>query len=149
MKKISHIAINNPCSESWDGMKDAANGKFCNSCRKEVIDFAHLTDKQVLEILGSISHACGRFNNTQLDSLNKALAEDENHYFSWKRFIAVASILGFFTFFKAEAKVYVPKTEQMPKLFRNKQPQTKSDTVRDMVIKGKVLAADDNLPGSF
>ncbi|QJB40611.1 carboxypeptidase-like regulatory domain-containing protein [Chitinophaga oryzae] len=69
MRKISLIvSIPHPCQQSWENMIPAAGGRFCDSCRKTVIDFTGLTDSEVLALLSNTSQQyCGRFRQSQLD----------------------------------------------------------------------------------
>lgn len=46
------FSIPEPCTESWDKMDPAEQGKFCDKCCKVVVDF---TSKTTKEILGFIS----------------------------------------------------------------------------------------------
>ncbi len=49
-------------------MTPAAGGRFCDSCRKTVIDFSGLSDSQIHELLSDSSKKyCGRFKQSQLD----------------------------------------------------------------------------------
>jgi hypothetical protein len=66
-KKIS-INIPNPCTENWDQMTQADQGKHCASCNRVVIDFSGMTDAQIIKILMAQKgkKVCGNFYNTQL-----------------------------------------------------------------------------------
>lgn len=49
-------------------MTPAEQGRFCQSCAKEVVDFSMMTDQQVLNYFSKSAHnICGRFNNDQLN----------------------------------------------------------------------------------
>lgn len=69
--KSINIAIPSPCHEPWDGMTpDAkANGRFCDSCQKTVIDFSSWNDTQLFAFFanGTQKHICGRFLTTQVN----------------------------------------------------------------------------------
>lgn len=45
------ISIPIPCFEDWDKMTSKANGKYCNSCNKLVVDFTTMPTQDVLLIL--------------------------------------------------------------------------------------------------
>lgn len=63
-----HLSIPQPCHEDWDKMTPAENGRHCQNCRKEVIDFSLLSDQQILNLIAqSKSGLCGRFSADQLD----------------------------------------------------------------------------------
>lgn len=61
------IQLSNPCTQSWDDMETVEGGKFCNGCKKKVIDFTLLNDRQVMEIFHRNKHVCGRFTDEQLN----------------------------------------------------------------------------------
>jgi outer membrane protein OmpA-like peptidoglycan-associated protein len=66
MKKIA-IQIPKPCHEDWNQMKVYSEGRFCDCCQKNVIDFSQKTDAEVLHILSRVqSSVCGRFRKDQL-----------------------------------------------------------------------------------
>lgn len=49
-------------------MQPDEQGRFCNSCKKTVIDFTVMDDKELYDtILKNDANICGRFNQTQLD----------------------------------------------------------------------------------
>ncbi len=74
MKKPSYLLkIENPCGEDWAQMKPDAQGRFCSHCSKTVVNFAELTDNQILKIIErEEGRVCGRFHN---DQLNRPMAE--------------------------------------------------------------------------
>lgn len=51
MENKLHIAIDSPCSESWEDMRPTEGGRHCNRCAKTVVDLSGMTDSQVLEYL--------------------------------------------------------------------------------------------------
>ena len=62
------LSVPTPCSESWDEMSPRPQGRFCGSCNKTVVDFATMTDQQVLDWLsGHTGSVCGRFHPRQLN----------------------------------------------------------------------------------
>ena len=63
------IIIPNPCSENWENMTVSEQGKFCQNCQKDVVDFTQKSDKEVLDILAkSKGNLCGRFTKQQLST---------------------------------------------------------------------------------
>ena len=69
MRKQIRLNIPIPCHESWDKMVTAENGKFCNSCQKQVIDFTNMSDSQLVAFFRkpATGSVCGRFMQDQLD----------------------------------------------------------------------------------
>src|SRR3954470_13319851 len=67
MKKYLQIEIPKPCHEDWNNMSNAEKGRFCNSCRKTVIDFSLLSDEQLLNFFRhNKKDVCGRIWEDQL-----------------------------------------------------------------------------------
>ena len=68
MQKLQ-LTIPEPCHESWQQMTPTEQGRFCNACAKEVIDFSTMTDTQVLNYFTNLTHenVCGRALPEQLD----------------------------------------------------------------------------------
>ena len=85
MANSTQLEIPKPCHEDWDEMTPGAQGRFCGSCQKTVVDFSLMSDQQVLEYF-SITHGniCGRFAN---DQLNRSLEEVKNIKKSKWRFV--------------------------------------------------------------
>ena len=63
------LNIPEPCHQSWDNMTPTEQGRFCNACAKEVIDFSMMTDNEVLNYFNTLTHdkVCGRALPSQLD----------------------------------------------------------------------------------
>ena len=90
-----HIHIPKPCHESWDRMDATAQGAFCHSCQKEVIDFSAMTDREVIEYLEKHKTGCGRFRMDQIDT-KLTIPEVKNGLFKWKALLL--SVLSFISF---------------------------------------------------
>jgi hypothetical protein len=63
------ISIPEPCHEDWNSMTPDANGKFCNSCSKSVIDFTNKTDAEIHAMMMERKNekVCGHFKKTQVN----------------------------------------------------------------------------------
>lgn len=62
------LTIPSPCSENWAKMSAAEQGRFCQSCQKQVVDLTGM-DEQQLVLFFKNSHAgvCGRMRKDQLE----------------------------------------------------------------------------------
>ena len=60
------VSIPNPCHEKWEQMSPNQNGKHCQSCAKNVIDFTSFTQEEIEQFLKNNPHACGRFYKHQI-----------------------------------------------------------------------------------
>ena len=66
-KKVNY-QIEEPCHADWDQMKPEAQGRFCSSCSKTVVDFSTMSDFSIVNYLENNKHqsVCGRFGEDQL-----------------------------------------------------------------------------------
>jgi len=79
------ITIPKPCHEDWDKMTPNNNGRFCSSCSKTVVDFTNMSPNEIQMYYQQHSNVCGRFKNSQLDSLtiqipNRVLFSQTNYH---------------------------------------------------------------------
>jgi hypothetical protein len=73
MKKEFYIQIPEPCQADWDQMTPVQQGRFCQSCCKEVVDFTLMTDQAIIDFLSKPrGKTCGNFST---DQLNRAITE--------------------------------------------------------------------------
>lgn len=63
------VTIPKPCHEDWSKMTPEAQGRFCSSCAKTVVDFTKMNKEEIKTyfVNKSEERTCGRFLNTQLD----------------------------------------------------------------------------------
>ena len=90
MKTTVQLSIPTPCHQNWHVMDFAEKGKFCNSCKKNVIDFTMKSDASILLAISKEEHLCGRFLPNQLDRI---LMERHEKSYVWH--VGFASFLGF------------------------------------------------------
>jgi len=62
------LSIPEPCHEDWSQMTPAAQGRFCASCKKEVIDYTQLSRKQIADKVKNGDQICGRYRKDQLET---------------------------------------------------------------------------------
>src|SRR4051794_9588563 len=69
MKKEVYLQIPEPCHENWNAMTALEQGRYCDSCKKQVIDFTVMDDKEILKVLSKqTGNTCGRFITSQLNT---------------------------------------------------------------------------------
>lgn len=70
MAKTIELTIPEPCHENWDTMTPVEKGRFCASCQKEVIDFTHMGQAELIAFFRKQTSGdiCGRFYNDQLNN---------------------------------------------------------------------------------
>ena len=63
------LHINEPCTENWESMSTAEQGKFCSQCNKTVFDFTTAADAEIIKHIEAMKGEmfCGRFQENQLD----------------------------------------------------------------------------------
>lgn len=76
MKKFT-LTVSQPCHESWDEMLPEEKGRYCAACRKTVVDFSAMSDRQLAEFFKTRREpVCGRFYS---DQLNRELSVPKKH----------------------------------------------------------------------
>lgn len=82
-KSAYTIQIPKPCHEDWDRMNTVEKGRFCNSCKKNVVDFSKMTDQEIVKIIeNSTGNLCGKFMPSQLN--RDIYIEKYNNHFPLK-----------------------------------------------------------------
>lgn len=67
MKKDFSISINKPCNQNFNDFKSTDKGGYCNSCKKEVIDFRKFNDNEIVTFFNEKSgKTCGLFLANQI-----------------------------------------------------------------------------------
>jgi hypothetical protein len=67
MSKRISLSIEDPCHEQWSNFTPTANGGFCSSCSKNVVDFTKMSDAEVLAFFtNKPANTCGRLRTDQL-----------------------------------------------------------------------------------
>lgn len=72
---MNSINIKNPCHENWEDMTPVEKNRFCQSCKKIVVDFEAMSDEEVIDYLNKRKgqRTCGRFTNIQLNRINQKI----------------------------------------------------------------------------
>lgn len=99
MTKIQ-LSIPEPCHENWDNMTPTQQGRYCNACAKEVIDFSNMSDSEVLSYFLKKKKAdtvCGRAFPDQLEREMRSLPQKKK-YWQWYYMLSA------FLFFMKPAK---------------------------------------------
>lgn len=142
MKKSLQLSISKPCHENWNAFTPTGNGGFCQSCKKEVIDFTRFTDEQLIEYFKSLpQNTCGKFRQEQLKTY-PLLEPKRAPRLTWFS-VLLSSIMLFFTSRFTQAQdLPKPTTEQV----YVKGEITQTTSAKRISITGVVKSIDDNTP---
>ncbi|MBL0057183.1 MAG: hypothetical protein IPP31_13585 [Chitinophagaceae bacterium] len=135
------LSIPEPCHENWQQMTPTEQGRFCNACSKEVIDFSTMTDQQVLNYFSRITNekVCGRVLDSQMEApIEPAQLPKKKIFWYWNY------IVMFFLFFSKSATVKAQKGK-IATVQQNDPGCTK--TVGQMVSGVKVELAEQMING--
>lgn len=72
MKNQFTLNVKTPCQEKFNQFKTTKNGGFCDSCKKEVIDFTKLSASTIANYFSNknTQNTCGQFKANQLITYN-------------------------------------------------------------------------------
>ena len=95
MQKLQ-LSIPEPCHENWQQMTPTDQGRFCNACARDVIDFSMMTDTEVLNYFTTLTHdkVCGRALPSQLERTISKPKDPKKRLFWYWNYIVM-----FFLFF--------------------------------------------------
>ena len=108
-KKINY-RIEDPCHADWDQMKPEAQGRFCSSCSKTVVDFSTMSDFSIVNYLENNKHqsVCGRFGEDQL-AKTYLFAKPHPSVFSFDlKAVALGLALSTFSALPSQAQTSIP-----------------------------------------
>jgi hypothetical protein len=150
MKKIK-LNIDSPCSEEWTSMDSVTEGKHCDICSKNVIDFTSFNDKQLIDYLSHINgKICGKLKTSQL---NREIFKES----STPKFYGFLSVLSGLVIFASSNKILAKGHEQRITIqeanseqfkFHKKQ-EIKKDSIK-YEISGTIFESESSepLPGA-
>jgi len=144
MKKIQ-LSIPEPCHQRWENMTPTQQGRFCNACAKEVIDFSEMSDTDVLNYFSikKNDQVCGR---AYPDQLNRSITSLPAKKISWYWHYAAAFLLFFSksTTAKAQGLVTMYKTSCTNKLTKQMIINSSFENLRltaGVTIEGSIQTA--------
>jgi hypothetical protein len=66
MPSSQKIKMKFTCNQDWNAMDVTERGRFCQQCKKEVVDFTRNTEKEIQEFKAAHGSACGVFTAEQV-----------------------------------------------------------------------------------
>lgn len=136
MRKSIEFRISN-CSENYENMATIANGKYCQSCQKMVVDFTSISNDEILKFLSKSSgNVCGSFYQNQLANPIQ-IGDTKNRFRYWH--LLIASFLSSMGAYSQNCKPSVEKTTSV------KYEQTGQNDV----VQIRIIDSFDNIPISY
>jgi hypothetical protein len=125
MPENTQLLIYNPCHEQWDTMQPDAEGRFCGSCQKTVVDFTTMSDQELLAWFArGRGNVCGRMTEDQLNrDLVPARTPKKRAWAVWWQFL----VAGLLVSSKASSQAKPPKAPM---------GQVYDDTASNQVVMG-------------
>lgn len=127
-----YVQLTKPCQENWENMLPSEQGRFCQICEKQVIDFSAMTDTEILDFWQNPKNrtfSCGQFTEKQLSEG----IEMPSIFSSWQKIASISilglSILGFPIELKAQTEVTV--------MAENNISTRTPDTTESIIIEAK------------
>lgn len=95
MKKRFSLEIKTPCHENFNNMIPNANGSFCNSCAKNVIDLSKKSNSEIAEFIAKAKdkNICARLNVSQLEQTFEYETHPKNNNFKYAVAVAASVLL--------------------------------------------------------
>lgn len=141
------IHLRKPCTENWEAMLPAEQGRFCLHCQKTVIDFTQKSEAEILTFLANAGGStCGRVYEDQV-----WLPQQERQPLlsRWKAiglaaFLTVSAHLTILTASLAQTVAYTFKAPTSQSVANSKEDPILSDA--KLHLKGVVLDAVTEKP---
>jgi hypothetical protein len=150
MLKSVHIQIPKPCHENWNNMAPEEQGWFCGSCKKIVVDFTVMSDKELLDYISNIAgqHTCGRFSNHQLNTDIKATENKKRFSWAYVWNVLLASLLATESYAQGEPQIKKKPEVHLPDVSPTVGTIAlrERDTVPYKMVQGVVLKSNTNEP---
>ena len=137
------IQIPVSCGENWNKMTASQQGKFCQVCEKEVIDFTKITDAELLEKIKSGQKICGRFKQSQLSRDLKP----NNSKTNWKQLAVAAGFTSILAMAApANAQTTSAKTEQLEKTSEKNSEEKHPISAKDSIVISGTVTDEEDFP---
>ncbi len=136
MRQQLNLKINSPCSENFNKFGKTEKGGFCNTCKKEVIDFRNMTATELVKFFeNNQSHTCGIFKTSQMKTYSNSVTTHKKAKLQYLKVLGFVA-LSMFAFQNIEAQQ------------TNKTKVEQTTNVQKGLLAGIVLDQDDlPLPG--
>lgn len=126
MKRKLSIKLNldNPCSENWELMTASKEGKYCEKCKKDVVDMTSWNDDDFIDYFNNkTERICGRLYESQVNKLFVESTILQQRKFNYEK--AFALIMSFFAFNSISAQ-----SQPNKKIETEITSSSKADTIK-------------------
>lgn len=151
------VNIESACHEKWQNMDPTKKGKFCASCKKEVLDLSSMSNQELRKLhFNADPNLCGRLSLSQVD---KSLGKDTLFSFQKTTLATALTLLGLASAVHAQDNGHRQKSLEYklqecisPDAIQSPQQQQRTaqkllDTL--VTIQGKVTDFDTHEPLPF
>lgn len=132
------------CSEDWEAMPLSGDGRFCQSCEKEIIDFSHWSDAKIAAALKGGKSLCGRIHNSRLNRTLQIEKPSSNPIWALSILSALASAPALFA---QETNSLSPREQLRAQGFKAVElAEFAEDVISDSLqfrVKGQVIDSDN------
>jgi hypothetical protein len=133
MPKNLQLRIDDPCSEKWDQMRPKEQGRHCSSCKKTVVDFTLMSDREVIDWFAKPKESvCGRFLGGQLNRELTPQPERKNGRLGWWSYLLTGLLMSL--------EVSAQTRPDSPAVARHDNRDT---------LRGRLVDADNGQPVSY
>lgn len=143
------LKIEKPCTENFNNFSKTANGGFCNSCKKNVVDFTKMNNNEILNYFNkNETNTCGLFLKSQLKIYSRDTTLAKSHKsISFISSVFGISLLSFLSISNGFSQVKTIKNE-----FVKVEPTKNSDKVEAnnsaFIVEGVISDEFGPLPGA-
>lgn len=144
MQKLQ-LSIPEPCHENWQQMTPTEQGRYCNVCAKEVIDFSMMTDTEVLNYFTHTTHdkVCGRALPGQLNRTITRPKEPKKRLFWYWNYI-VMFLMFFSKSNNAKAQGDIKAATEFSPVKPADVNKVETIVMSSWIVKGKVVDVTGN-----
>lgn len=150
MKKQFSLKIENPCDANFSEMTPNANGSFCSSCAKNVVDLSRKTNSEVAKILANSkdSSICARLKTSQLEQVFEYNEVSKLNTFKYASAIAASVLLtsNVVGQEKEPVKIEVDSTKPQRIIMGKIAYREPVNKVISIIIKGKLIDSKTQKP---
>lgn len=149
------LRLDKPCTQQWSEMTPSEQGRFCDSCQKNVVDFTEMTDNEILKFISDNQAGfCGQFRGSQLNRpfVHTQLNGGSKRLNSFLTGLAIAGAAGSLSAQSADTTSYHPtvvideRHPTGPVCIKQKTPA--ADT-SDLVLHITVIDTVEHYPMAF